>query len=495
MERSLTELGIYFNAEPLETQSLADLGSRFPRDAPESHGSTPVNAPGNSVYRALNRGTQWLVDNVGPAIPPELRAKLRGVGELLNMVNPATSYREYNDAMRRERYGEAALNALGLIPGEALAAGAAKLAALPLIPVAKVSAASMPTGAVGSGKTKFEQAIRGDLFDYSNLSKAPSVQQFDLPRYIPPRGVPQRTLDITNDKVVRDKMLETISAGRDRGAVWFNAEPLRHEFVKTLGEEAGNARFRRFIDLVAATSPRSDVGQNVRNASYYYGRDVRGEGMPVVGDRNPAPYGHLAQYFHQINARRVVGDGFDPLKNPKMLSMSENLMGNYAPVTVDANVFKLPAMLAQDPRFLETAFRASKDAPKQNIQAMVMSSQLPMNEAVRRPAYWQAQPRSNEYAAWEQYYKGLAREVGVSPAQAEAAAWLGGGKITGLVSDSSKPFLRFVEDRINLTAERYRMDPKDVLARFIRGEMPLLSMGGGVLSLGAIGQQQQEHHQ
>jgi hypothetical protein len=50
------------------------------------------------------------------------------MGELLNMVNPATAYRDYNDAMRRGRYGEAALNAFGLIPGEALAAGAVKLA-------------------------------------------------------------------------------------------------------------------------------------------------------------------------------------------------------------------------------------------------------------------------------------------------------------------------------------------------------------------------------
>ena len=63
------------------------------------------------------------------------------------------------------------------------------------------------------------------------------------------------------------------------------------------------------MDLVAATSPRSDVGTNARNASYYYSRAMQGEPMPAVGDRNPQPYGHMAQRLHQMNAERVAGAG------------------------------------------------------------------------------------------------------------------------------------------------------------------------------------------
>jgi hypothetical protein len=359
-----------------------------------------------------------------------------------------------------------------------------------------IDAVSQSADVVGTNGARLWVPPRSGLFDYSDLSKVPNVAQLDLPRYIPPRGIPQRTLDVTNDRGVRDKMLEVISAGRALGGeTWFNTQPLRQKFVEELGEELGNAAFRDYIHFVAAASPRSEVGQSVRNGSYYYGRNMRGEGMPAVGDHNPYPYGHFAQVFHQINAGRVAGAGWDPLRNPKASSFAENLLGNYAPVTVDMHAFKLPAILAQDPRFLQTAFRVNKEAPKQNIQAMVLSKELPMNEALRHPTWWQAQPRSNEYGAWEQYYKGLAREAGLLPAQAQAAAWQGGGKITGLASDNSKPFIRFVEDRINLTAEKTGMDPKDVRARFIRGEMPLLSMGGGALTLGAIGQQQHEPHQ
>jgi hypothetical protein len=315
-----------------------------------------------------------------------------------------------------------------------------------------------------------------DLFDYSRLHEVPAVTQFDLPRNIPPRGVPQRTLDITTDPAVRERMLDVISQGQKMGgANWYNAEPLRGAFNAELGS-GGDTAFRKYMDMVAATSPRSDVGSNVRNASYYYGRAVRGEPMPAVGDRNPQPYGHMAQRLHQMNAERVAGPGWDPLNNPKPASFVENLVGNQAPATIDTHAFRLPAILGRDPRFMETAFQVNKDAPKQNIQKMLEGGEISMDDAAARAAYWQAQPKANEYAAMENYYKSLGKDLGLTPAQTQASAWVGGGKITGLASDESKPFLRFFEDRVNLTAEKRGEAPKKVLKDFIRGKAPLLTV-------------------
>jgi hypothetical protein len=135
-------------------------------------------------------------------------------------------------------------------------------------------------------------------------------------------------------------------------------------------------------------------------------------------------------------------------------------------------------MLSQDPRFLVTAYQSAKDAPKQNIQEMVRSGPISMNDALDQPAWWQGYPRPNEYGAMEQYYQGLGKEVGLTPAQAQASAWVGGGKLTGLVSDSTKPFLGFLEDRVNLTAQRRGETSTEVLRKFIRGQAPLLSVGG-----------------
>jgi hypothetical protein len=336
-------------------------------------------------------------------------------------------------------------------------------------------------GASGGGLAT--KPVKG-LFDYSKLHEVPNVPQVDLPRNIPPRGVPARMLEITNDPAVRNQMLEVIAQGQQMGgANWYNTEPLRAAFNKELGSK-GDAAFRKYMDMVAATSPRSDVGSNARNASYYYSRAMQGEPMPAVGDRNPQPYGHMAQRLHQMNAERVAGPGWDPLNNPKPASFVENLVGNQAPVTVDTHAFRLPAILGRDPRFLETAFQVAKDAPKQNIQAMVASGELPMGEVANRAAYWQAQPKANEYAAMENYYKSLGKELGLTPAQAQASAWVGGGKITGLASDESKPFLRFLEDRIEKTAEKTGKSKKDVLKQFIRGQLPLLSVGG--LAMGSV---------
>jgi hypothetical protein len=319
------------------------------------------------------------------------------------------------------------------------------------------------------------------LFDLSSLHETPKVKQFDLPRNVPARGIPARVSDLMSNKDVFDKAMAVIHKGRQLGGErWYNADPLRLAFMKENGPEKGDQMFRKYMDFVAATSPRSKVGANVRNASYYFSRHASGHGLPDVGDKNPQPYGHLAQRLHQMNAHRVAGEGWDPLNNPKPASFAQNLMGNQAPATVDTHAFRLPAILSRDPRFLETSFQSSPDKPKQNIQKMVESGELSPEDAAKRAAYWQAMPKENEYGAMEQYYKRLARESGITPAQAQAAAWVGGGHITGLASDESKPFMGFVQDRIMKTAGDTNMEPKDVLRKFVRGEMPLRASGGSV---------------
>jgi hypothetical protein len=125
---------------------------------------------------------------------------------------------------------------------------------------------------------------------------------------------------------------------------------------------------------------------------------------------------------------------------------------------------------------LETAFQVNKDAPKQNIQKMLERGEVSIDDAANRAAWWQAQPKENEYAAMERYYQSLGKDLGLTPAQTQASAWVGGGKLTGLASDESKPFLRFFEDRLNLTAEKRGETPKQTLKKFIRGKEPLLTV-------------------
>lgn len=321
-----------------------------------------------------------------------------------------------------------------------------------------------------------------DLFDYSRLNETPNVPQFDLPRHVPKRGVSQRVKDIVGDPKVFDKVSAIVQSGKEMGGdKWYNAEPLRQEFVHHHGLEEGNQRFRKYMDFIAATSPRSSVPANIRNASYYYHLAATGQSMPAVGDKNPQPYGHMAQRLHQLNAQRVNGPGWDAINNPKPASFVENLVGNQRPGTMDTHAFRLPAIMAEDPRFLATSLQSGKGLPIRNIQKEVESGKMTMADALKQGSAWQSIPKDNEYGALEDFYRRIGKEQGMTTAQTQASAWVGGGKHTGLGSDESKPFLRFLEDRVHLTAKKKNMDPKDVLKGFIKGDMPLFSRGGAAV--------------
>src|SRR4029077_1373799 len=88
-------------------------------------------------------------------------------------------------------------------------------------------------------------------------------------------------------------------------------------------------------------------------------------------DKNPYPYGHLAQNLHRLNAAKMVfpgGEGLDFKQNAKPISFAANLKGDPSVVTVDTHAFRAPNMLSGDPRFLERSFVSAKGAEPRNIQ-------------------------------------------------------------------------------------------------------------------------------
>lgn len=407
---------------------------------------------------------------------------------------------------------------------DALVAGAAKMAAAPgqalqsttpitteemIKPAADIAMATVggaspfaPEGAIGAAGGRIrtpsdplvgfapDKSAIGDLFDYSRIHETPDVRQYDLPRYEPPRGVSERVDALVGNKKVQQQMLDYIDKGRDMNAeTFYYNEPLRDAFVSELGKKKGPDAFARYMDYVAATSPRSDVETNARNASYYYMLEKQGLPVPEQGGVNPQPYGHMAQNLHRENAEKIrSGEYFDPIANPKPLSFSQNLQGNFAPVTVDAHAFKLPAMLSRDPDFLAGSLKLEKGEPTINPTQMYEGGDLTMREATKRPVYWAARPNKNEYGAMEQYYKGLAGEAGMTPAQTQAAAWAGGGKVTGLGSVAGDPFMRAVENRAIKTAAERGITPAEALSQMMRGKAPLLGVGGAAAMGGLAAQ-------
>jgi hypothetical protein len=280
---------------------------------------------------------------------------------------------------------------------------------------------------------------KAPLFDYRRLSDVPDVPQFNLPRFEPPEGVPERFTRLAAPGNVA-RVNAAVQAGEQMGGrEWYNTEQLRQEFVSQLGDTEGNRRFRRYMELVAATSPRTKVPENIRNASYYYGALERGDPIPEqylsggywrIDPRTqaPSPYGIMP--IHVQNMENIMREGLPVLQNPKPASFVENLTGNQLPVTIDVHNMRL-----WSPRGGETA--------------------------------------GPGYGFLERLQQEQAQRLGMTPAQYQASAWLGGGKQTGLASPV-EPFLRTLEDRIRLTAEARGLTPGEVLRSFIRGQHPLL---------------------
>lgn len=359
--------------------------------------------------------------------------------------------------------------------------------------------------------------------DLSSMAAIPDVPQVPMDRYVPPRGVsPRMQAALDNPKVARG-VAKSIEEGRAIGAdKWYHNEPIRRSFVEELGPAEGQRAFQTYMDMVSATSPRSDVPTNIRNASYYYQHARAGKELP---EKLPYPYGHVAQALHRSNYEGLIaprsgslsagapetGTAWDIYKNPKPASFSQNLQGNLAPGTIDTHAFRNISMRTGDPRFMETSISQKKD-PGRNYgddslvrrfgeegkdvitfrpQQLHKEGRLTLKEAQDIPSFWATRPKDNEYAAAEALYRKLGAKAGLPTADAQAAAWAGAGKMTGLASSPTHTFSELFNERVLYTAKMRGEDARKTLKDFITGKKPLLSIAGAAAAGSVLAGQQQ----
>jgi hypothetical protein len=371
----------------------------------------------------------------------------------------------------------------------------------------------------GAAYTKEAQAIQEEIaagpkgagpLDLSQQNLISNVEQRPLERYEPPRGVSPRLTEALQNPSVVQGVEQSMLQGRDLYGAdkWYHTEPLRQAFINELGPEQGTVAFAKYMDHVAATSPRSSVPENIRNASYQYSHALGGTPLP---EPLPYPYGHLAQNLHRQNfemltapqpsslsAAGAPGTKWDIFANPKPASFSENLQGNLAPVTVDTHAFRNIGMRTDDPRFLgtslQTIYKPGKDPAVDSLvqrfgevrgnkvtfrpQQLLAEGKLTMDEAKGIPSFWASKPNPNEYAAAERLYADLGAKHGMAPADAQAAGWAGAGELTGLGSAPTHTFPELFNERVLFTAKMRGENPSKTLSDFITGKRALLSIGG-----------------
>jgi hypothetical protein len=470
--------------------------SQRPWQGPPQPGSTgdAYNAPGADLRSTLASLLGSAYGGDDPRAAEAFGNQAGAVGDYLPVAGSISSGQQAQSNFKQGNYGSAGLDLLGALPD---IGPPAKAMALGLAAVRGGEKAGLKA-AENVGRDELAAVVRptqekSGVFDYG-ASYEP--RDLGVQRFVP-KKVPERTVDLLSRPDVYDKMV----AGVERGVPvkdWYETGPLRKSFEDQLGTEAGLGKFDQFIDSVAATSPRSDVGTNVRNASFYYGKAQPTPGNPIpsiadLGEKNPAPYGHLAQNLHRMNAEKSVfpgGAGLDFKANAKPISFAANLKGDPSVATIDTHAFRAPAMAGADPRFLERSFMNEKGVEPRNIMEEHAAGKVGMDEALGRGAFWQSKPLPTEYAAFEDHYKKIGQELGLTPAETQAAGWVGHGQTTGLES-APKSFMDFVEERILKTARERGMDPKDVWKMAVSGKMPLLSAGAAAGGAAALQGQQE----
>ena len=274
----------------------------------------------------------------------------------------------------------------------------------------------------------------------------PDREQFRLPRYEPPRGKPASLTSKVIGKRNADRLKRLVEQGLERGGgEWYHTGPIFDEFVAVLGPERGTAAFDRYIDFVAATSPRSRVDANIKRASLLYGKERQGQQFVGLENKDfPKGYGHLAHKTQDHLIRDLAeGRSFEALHRPKTSSFAENLKGNLEPMTIDTHN---RAAVFND--------RGGKS------------------------------PTNTEYLYLEDFQRKLADELGIAPAEWQSALWVGADKITGVAD--SRPFVELFDESVTRTAELQGKTKRQVIRDFVEGKAPLASIlaATGVMSSG-----------
>jgi hypothetical protein len=337
------------------------------------------------------------------------------------------------------------------------------------------------------------------LFDYSRLTEDPG-NTAEIPRYDAPRGTPKREQRLLQNEDAYQTLLGQAKAGMTQDGVgWYNMEQLRNKFTDQLGDDAGNARFNKFMDLVAATSAGAKTDANLKIASYYLTRDA--QGLPTIMPPKGSGYGHKAQNLHFSNAADILagGDGLDPIANPKRYTFGENLKGNQDYATIDTHFMRAVGMASKDPEYITSKLADEKGAarpdfvdpadwdPKTfNPRQYVADHNVPWNQVP--PQWFDSAPSKTNYLPLENGIgRRLAKDLGVTPAQAQAALWLGAGDVTGL---GSKPLalLKILDGRLGVTGNARGITKQRALSELIGGKFPLLQLGGLGVGAGLLNQ-------
>lgn len=330
----------------------------------------------------------------------------------------------------------------------------------------------------------------GEIFDYTTHDQMPPGNPLNLPELKPYKGkraVNERMADMTSSPAVSRQVNSAVDRGLkehpDTVLNWYNMLPLRERFHDLYKGKDPDDAFLKFNQSVAAMSPQNPVPENMAQGSWLYSRLQQGKRIPDdPKDVAKAGFGNQPAMGTRLSVARKKfgqdGEAYDYRKSPKTEFFGRSLAGDDSVPVIDAHAMRTMAMATKDPRMLQNSIRYSDDGGKTyktySPREMLESGEITMKEALKQPTWWQSGARGAMYDPATVPFMRSAEKFGISPGQAQAAAWYGNAEKTGV---KTQPFtaMEILEQKIKQNAHARSKSPEQMLKDVINGDDFLLA--------------------
>jgi len=303
--------------------------------------------------------------------------------------------------------------------------------------------------------------------------------------------------------VLAKKIKDTGQMGLDTRYFYHSDGPIYRGARKAgLTDAEAKSYLSELSNTVAATSPRTKVEENLRNATLVMAK--REQGIPfreVIGPGTLRPDGTKGineKGYPMMTAKGGIHGGLlddiiktgtmDVAKNPKPSNFGANLLGNRSGITVDTHAIRGTLMTLNDiePGLVPEGFILPKFRKQYLEDPSVLTPDM-IDDAL---ASQMVGPKGDtkklqtEYAVFADIWHDAADKLDVSPAEAQSMGWFGFGEDTNLGSAMKTPVDVF-DERLSVTAKALEISPEEAATAVFRKQIPLFGLGGAA-TLGAL---------
>ena len=261
-----------------------------------------------------------------------------------------------------------------------------------------------------------------------------------------------------------------------------------------LSNQEASEYLKDFSQNFAATSPRTKVDENIRNATSAMAktaqgiphRQIVGPGSGGVSEKGYPMMTNPGGIHGQLLDQVISGEGINTMTNTKPAMFGANMVGNRSGVTVVTHAIRGVLQTLNDIEpgsvpdgFILPEFKAAYRKDPTKLTPNMIADTIGKQKIGEKGSKVDAQ---TEYPLFADIFHDTAMKLGADPAETQSMAWFGLGGDTNLKS-APRTVSDAFDERLDITAQALNISPEEAARRVFRRQIPLLGASGvGLLS-------------